>query len=285
MGTPFISLLEPTKLDGYDRSKPHDQQVASIPSVFCEAMEVREAVFVKEQGWSLEDEHDSDDARSCHWVAYASVNRVIDHEQVDHSTGQVVRPRRSETRTQPIGTLRIVPFPHPAHPQDGGRYAANMVPQSEDLGSQGGADLTASQEARESAPMPYGPDRATTFHDGREPYVTLGRVAVISEFRGHKISGQLWRAARAWLEVNPGYFDPSVKELGMEALKAERVTDIPLWKGLVCCHAQDRPEIIRVYERWGFRVDEGMGKWWEEDVPHVGMFLRLDVKDTPPMIS
>ncbi|KAI1873695.1 uncharacterized protein JN550_002964 [Neoarthrinium moseri] len=253
MGTPFISLLEPTKLDGYDRGKPHDQQPASIPRVFMDAMEVRESVFVREQGVPLEFEHDGDDARSLHWVVYASVNQVVAQERRD-AAGNVVQPRRSSTRTQPIGTVRLVPFPHPPHPERGGRYVDNLLQNEAELAS----SLTASQEAR------------------------IGRLAVVKEFRGHRIAGQLWAAARAWLENNQDYFNPSVQELGLDALKAG-VNDVPRWNGLVGVHAQE--DVVPVWERWGFQVDEGMGRWWEEGIPHVGMFLRLKLKDKPITIS
>lgn len=207
-------------------------------------MEVRETVFVAEQGVPLEYELDADDPRSCHWVVYASVNQTTEPEQRDAGTGEVVRPRRSVTRSQPVGTLRVVPFPHPPHPRDGGWYVDNVLQErppndasttntttstrttttittdggAETGGGGGATTLTkpqsAAEEERQTSALPFGPDRATTYHDGREPYVKIGRMAVIPEFRGHRISGQLWRAARAWLEAHPAYFNPSVTELG-----------------------------------------------------------------------
>ncbi|KAI2610877.1 acyl-CoA N-acyltransferase [Hypoxylon fragiforme] len=308
MGTPFISHLEPTRLDGYDRTLPHDQQPvgAQIPKVFCDAMEVREAVFVREQGVPLANELDADDPRSCHWVTYASVNRVTAHEQRDPSTGKLLHPRRSETSSIPIGTLRIVPFPHPPHPVPGGRYVDNvLLPQEEEAdgddkeaeatrskdqtGDAAAATnrprartLTSVEEERQASALPFGTDRPTTFHDGKEPYVKMGRMAVIPEFRGHHIAGQLWRAARKWLEDNPAFFNPSVAELGMDQLKAGAPSDIPKWNGLICCHAQE--QVASLYERWGFRVDEGMGRWFEEGIPHVGMFQRLNIKNVTPKV-
>ncbi|ORY64349.1 uncharacterized protein BCR38DRAFT_212493 [Pseudomassariella vexata] len=281
MGTPFISFLEPTKLDGYDCNKPHDQQSPHIPRVFCDAMEVREAVFVKEQKFPAELEYDSDDARSCHWVVYASVNRVTEPEQRDPSTGTIVQLRKSETRSQPIGTMRIVPFPHPPHPKQDGWYVGDVLQSRADPDAQA-ESLSVVEEARQNAALPYGEDRATTFHDGMEPYVKLGRLAVIPEFRGHKISAQLWGAARTWLKENPSYFDPSVTELGMDALKVDAASRIPKWRGLVCCHAQER--VVKTYEKWGFQVDEGMGRWFDGGITHVGLFIRLDVKDVPSKV-
>ncbi|KAK7949002.1 acetyltransferase [Apiospora aurea] len=337
MGTPFISLLEPSKLDDYDRTKPHDQQPCPVPKVFRDAMSVREAVFVDEQRMPLEFEYDNDDPRSCHWVVYASVSKVVELEQVDPDTGLILRPRRSETHTLPIGTMRIVPFPHPPHPQPDGWYEdyklvdrpgtktnngrGNGNDDKKHSGGAGGAAVKDSLDGNgsdESKMTPFPPfptsmepaaptttattssapsalaapgvagadpglgDRATTFHDGQEPYVKVGRLAVLPAYRGRHMAGQLWVAARRWLETHPRYFDPSVTEKGMDALNAEQASEIPRWGGLVCAHAQEA--VIKTYERWGFKVDEGMGRWYEEGVPHVGMFLRLNTKDVPVQV-
>jgi hypothetical protein len=69
MGTPFITFLGPSNLDGYDRKKSSLEQPTNVPKTFLDAMEVREEVFVKEQGVPLENEFDSDDPRACHWVS------------------------------------------------------------------------------------------------------------------------------------------------------------------------------------------------------------------------
>ncbi|OTB04190.1 hypothetical protein M426DRAFT_59176 [Hypoxylon sp. CI-4A] len=265
MGTPFITHLEPTRLiDGYDATKPREQQPSHVPKPFLDAMEVRTAVFVKEQNVPAEYEYDADDPRSCHWVTYASVNQTKEPEERDPSTGDVIRPRKSETISMPIGTLRIVPFPHPPHPPPGARYVNNVLVEDE------------------ASALPFGVDRPTKYHDGKEPYVKLGRVAVIPEFRGHHIGTQLWRVARRWLEDNPAFFNPSITELGMDQLKAGTPSDVPKWKGLVCCHAQER--YLSVYKKWGFKVDEGMGKWYEEGILHVGMFQRLHIKEVNPSV-
>ncbi|KAI0882557.1 uncharacterized protein GGS22DRAFT_46245 [Annulohypoxylon maeteangense] len=294
MGTPFISLLEPTRLDGYDNTKPHTAQPAHIPRVFLDAMEVREAVFVEEQKVPLAFEYDADDARSCHWVVYASVNRTTEPEERDPQTGEVTKPRKSETRSVPIGTMRIVPFPHPPHPPSGARYVGNVLQEDDgkedDSSSHDNATaarprartLTSVDTERQASALPFGADAPTTYHDGKEPYVKLGRLAVIPMFRGHHIAGQLWRAAKAWLEEHPTFFDPSVTELGMDQLKAGGAGDIPKWNGLICCHSQE--SAVKLYEKWGFKVDEGMGKWYEEGIPHVGMFQRLNIKHMNPQV-
>lgn len=269
MGTPFINFLEPSKLEGYVRGKFHVDQPATIPSTFLDAMEVREEVFVKEQGVPLENEFDVDDARSCHWVVYASVNRTEEPE-VRAENGDLIQPRKSSTRSTPIGTLRLVPFPHDPHPEKGGKYWDGVLEGTE-----------ANPEPSEVllSTKPYITDRPTTFHDGKEPYVKLGRLAVVKEFRGHRIAGLLVKTALGWLKKNPGFFNPSVKEMGLDNVGAATERDVPVWNGLVCVHAQEQVE--GAWGKWGFHVDEEMGTWHEEDIPHVGMFQRLEVSLNP----
>jgi len=298
MGTPFISILEPTRLDDYDRLRPHDKQDQGthIPKVFCDAMEVREAVFVREQGVPLEYEHDSDDARSCHWVMYASVNRKLTPEEAEERRdGKTGETPKSETVSEPIGTMRVVPFPHPPHPCEGGGYVDNVLqngPSSEAGETQGQTESAAAGvegDAKsktgfkeQQASLQTGQDRETTYHDGKEPYVKIGRMAVVKEYRGHNVSAQLWRAARTWLEQNPSFFNPSVRELGLDQVGISGTDEVLEWKGLVCCHAQE--QVVKVYERWGFKVDEKMGRWLEEGISHVGMFIRVDIKKETPMV-
>lgn len=219
-------------------------------------MEVREQVFVDEQGVPIEYEYDNDDFRSNHFVIYASIRKVVEQELIDPDTGEVLRPRRSETRSTPIGTLRLVPFPHAPHPQPGGRYLDNKL-QNEEVNK-----LTPDQEKRITSALPYGKDPPTSLHNGQEPYIKVGRLAIIKEFRGLKMAHQLWANARDWLVKNPHYYDPSVQRYGLKALDAtdeDSKLDIPKWRGLVCVHAQKTA--VSLWEKWGFEVDEKMGEW------------------------
>jgi predicted GNAT family N-acyltransferase len=238
MGTPFIAFLEPSNLTGYDRTKPHSEQPAHIPKAFIDAMEVREQVFVEEQGVPLTNEFDSDDARACHWVSqshikeapiiirnqvvYASVNTTTEPEARD-AEGNIVQRKKSVTRSTPIGTIRLVPFPHAPHPEPGSKFVFDP---NKEL----------------SGPPPYIIDRATTYHDGKEPYIKLGRIAVVEEFRGSGISKILANAAMNWARENPTYFNPSIKNVGMEQMGATTLEEVPMWNGLVCVHAQEQVE-------------------------------------------
>ncbi|KAL2265805.1 hypothetical protein VTJ83DRAFT_6905 [Remersonia thermophila] len=300
-GTPFISLLEPTPL-AWDKTLPPGSQpnLDAIPRTFVDAMTVRTEVFVREQGIPQENEFDADDARSAHWVLYASVHQTVSPAVADPATGDVVRPRRSETRSVPIGTVRLVPFPHPPHPRPGGVYVDGELVGSADGGGDGqdsqrdpaaaaAAAAAGSGASTTSAGLPsFQPDRRTTYHDGREPYVKIGRLAVLKSFRGRGIAAQLIRTAVDWMRKHPRYFDPSPSKAGFERLGMEEGSassaggagevggQPPRWEGLVCCHAQET--VVKVYEKCGFKVDEGMGRWMEEGIWHVGMFLRVEVE-------
>ncbi|KAF7559226.1 hypothetical protein G7046_g4944 [Stylonectria norvegica] len=263
MGTPFITFLEPSKLEGFQRGAPLEQQPPTIPRAFLDAMEVREKVFVQEQGVPADNEFDADDPRCCHWVVYASVNKTEELEIRDKE-GNVVQPRKSSTRSTPIGTVRLVPFPHEAHPKAGGVYWNGVL--------EGGDDGQANGTGRPEGAS--GVDRATTLHDGKEPYVKLGRLAVVKEFRGNRLAGLLVKTVLSWLRSNPSFFDPSIKELGLEQLGATSEREVPKWNGLVCVHAQEA--VIGAWKKFGFKVDDAMGTWQEEGIAHVGMFQRLE---------
>lgn len=250
-GTPSMTFLGPSNLDDYKPELPSSQQPSTIPRIFLDAMEVREAVFVKEQGVPLANEFDSDDARSCHWVVYASANEVTEPEETDTD---IVKPKESGTKTRPIGTIRLVPFPHGPHPEPGAVY-------------------TFEPTTAPYPPPPYIIDRATTYHDGKELYIKLGRIAVLPEFRGHKIANLLVSTALTWAQRNPSSFNPTVEKYGVEKLGSVDAGEVPEWKGLVCVHAQE--QVAKAWSKWGFKVDDGMGMWDEEGIMHVGMFQRL----------
>ncbi|KAK4225801.1 acyl-CoA N-acyltransferase [Podospora fimiseda] len=269
MGTPFISCLQPQDiLHLYTKTNPHTQQPPSIPKTFLDAMSVRESVYVTEQKIPLENEFDSDDPRSCHWVIYASVNKT-DSPAVLSPSGTILRPRRSTHLSLPIGTIRLVPFPHPPHPQSGGIYIDGQ--------------LTNPSSSNPPSPSAQTPslnfkDRPTTFHDGLEPYIKLGRLAVLPEFRRMGIASQLIRASINWMQENHTIFNPRPSALGFEALGMDHNQGIlPKWRGLICVHAQETA--VSTWEKFGFEVDKEMGTWFEEGIPHVGMWRRVKVGD------
>ncbi|KAH6718210.1 hypothetical protein BKA61DRAFT_716926 [Leptodontidium sp. MPI-SDFR-AT-0119] len=112
-----------------------------------------------------------------------------------------------------------------------------------------------------SAPLPeHVVDRSTDLHDGVEPYVKLGRLCVVKEFRGRGYAVLLVQRMLQWVVANPDF---ACAGDGRE------------WKGLVGIHAN--ADVVGTWKRYGFVVDEGMGSWFEGSMRHVGMFLRLDL--------
>lgn len=233
-GTPSKMTTEilfqgPTELSGYDRSLTNDKQPSNISNIFLDAMAVRESVFVKEQCVPLMMEADPDDARSCHFVAYDA----------------------SSKPSKPIGTVRIVPFPHDPHPLPGSSWD---IPADADVGP-----LLV-------APAPkFIDDRTTSIHDGKEAYIKLGRWAVVKDYRGRGIAKALVDAALQWAEENPRYFNQDVA--GIQHSQSH-------WNGLVCAHAQKY--VANAWEKLGFAIDRKMGEWTEAQIPHVGMWRRLN---------
>ncbi|KAK3320531.1 hypothetical protein B0T19DRAFT_242520 [Cercophora scortea] len=313
-GTPFIAHLPPSPAitEGWAPLLPPSAQTNPvIPRTFMDAMRVRDQVYVQEQSVPIENEFDADDARCCHWVIYASVRKVVEHEvRSEANSAIIVRPRRSESYSLPIGTIRLVPFPHAApHPVRGGIYVADklvgMLPAAESNPSTPSPDQQSSNRPSPTAAAaaaaagrrqrsssllthPFSVDRATAFHDGVEPYVKLGRLAVLKEFRGAGIASQLVHEAIDWMRKHPTFFNPSVAALGFEQLGMEDNShglgrDVPpKWRGLICCHAQE--SAVKVWAKHGFQVDESMGKWTEEGIPHVGMFLRVPLTPETPQV-
>lgn len=170
----FISFLPPPgpTLAKYDSAALHTSQPADVPEIFRDAMSVREDVFVKEQKVALENEVDIDDARSFHWVAYASVGTsssdgaaAMDGVNKDSATTAEHPGRKGSTAMRlAVGTIRLVPPPHPPHPEPG---SSHKIDNHEGLPHEMQSGLS-----------------KTEMHDGKEPYVKLGRLSVLEPFRG-----------------------------------------------------------------------------------------------------
>lgn len=252
MATPFIKVLEPSSdVKKYRYDVPRASQDASVPATFLDAMSIRNTVYVEEQGVSAAREFDRHDSRSVHIVAYASVN---DRSQ-DRTTSD---PMNSTATTLPVATIRIVPFPHPPHP----------VP-----GSSCFDDNVDADHCEENGAYSCVVEKATSLHDGREVYIKLARLAVLPEFRHFKLGGRMVREALQWLNVNRTFFNPSITQLGDGKLTISTLNDLPSWQGLIGAHAQLR--VVKFWESCGFIVDEAMGSWTEERIPHVGVWYRL----------
>lgn len=182
-------LIQPPPGDDIDIVYKNGRRNA--PQTFQDAMAIREEVFCDEQGCSLVNELDEDDGRSWQWVFY--------------DAGQ----------HQPIGVIRLVPPPHPPHPNG-------------------------------------------FFDPDEEPYIKLTRIAVAKSFRGRGLGGSLIQEALQWAAQHD-------KDIGKG------------WKGMVLIHAQTTVE--NMYRQSGFQTDEQLGQWDEEDIPHIGMWKRIDIRN------
>lgn len=169
----FIAFLPPpgVALAKYDSKALHTSQPDDVPETFCDAMSVREEVYVEEQKVPLENEFDMDDPRSFHWVAYASVGVSSEQQQADAENaqegrlGQQGRRKSSTANKLAIGTIRLVPPPHPPHPLPGSEHAIDNHEGVPREGESGATQASA--------------------HAGEEPYIKLGRLAVLPAFRGN----------------------------------------------------------------------------------------------------
>ncbi|KAK3703004.1 hypothetical protein LTR37_014734 [Vermiconidia calcicola] len=250
----FVDFIYPLRqrMRLYDPTKPPTDQpkndasdpTRAIPQGFIDAMIVREAVFVEEQGVPLENELDEDDQRSFHWTAYASIpvkaksNPASPEMRMhDEKMGTDTKDRHKSTSTKiPVGTIRLVPPPHEPHPN--GKHETD-VPKD------------------------------------NECYVKLGRLSVIKEFRKAGISKLLIETALAYARQHPYELLPQVDATAVERMNQEGVgTD---FRGLVLVHAQTG--VQKLWRKYGFETDESMGTWDEEGMEHVGMWKRVDVSD------
>ncbi|KAF2773944.1 hypothetical protein EJ03DRAFT_323298 [Teratosphaeria nubilosa] len=256
----FVDFVYPLhdRLKLYDPQKPptdqdandHADPAKAIPHGFIDAMIVREEVYVQEQNIPLENELDEDDERSFHWIAYASIPAKQGSPETIAAQNS---DRRISTSTKiPIGTVRLVPPPHPPHP----------MPHAVKKGIDGRKDS----------------GNSTAVHDGKEAYIKLGRLAVMKEFRKAGISKLLIETALDFAREHPDDFTPTSDPTKVEALKQETDHGAGLeWNGLVLVHSQAAPGVQKVWKRYGFEIDESMGEWDEEGIMHVGMWRRMDV--------
>ena len=280
-GTEFLSMLSPPRndLSEYDNAKPHTHQPDSIPRLFLEAMSVREEVF-GEQGVPLEVEFDEDDARSWHWVVYASV------ASTSSSPPKSLRPEGSTTREEdtrrasasaarlPVGTVRLIPAPH------GPNKYVETATEAKTVDKHADADPPPGQGA-ESTPKRRHPS---------EPYVKLGRLAVLAPYRRLGLAKLLINAALDYAKTHPDviYQPPSPTTMELANLRGHAMHDAVTWQGLVMIHAQAN---LKGYweKHFGFKEElvgedgeveiEREPHWVEEGIEHVGMWKRLKLEN------
>ncbi|KAF2735654.1 hypothetical protein EJ04DRAFT_464400 [Polyplosphaeria fusca] len=268
-GTEFLSMLSPQLLKDWDNTKPYNEQASSIPQIFKDAMAVREEVY-GEQGVPLEAEFDEDDPRSWHWVVYASVASTSspppDTFRADGPVSKAEDARRASATGQrvAVGTIRLIPPPHAPN-----KYAQHD--KHSDAGPPPGGNVDG--DVAKSHP--------------KEPYVKLGRLAVLEPYRALGLSQLLINTALEYASKHPENIQPppSPTLLEQASQQGKHVEESYIWKGLTMVHAQT--SVAKLWKKYGFSeelVDEH-GKvetakeehWWEEGIEHLGMWRRLKV--------
>lgn len=274
-GTEFLTMLPPPRGDvaDYDNTKPYNKQTAQIPQIFRDAMSVREEVY-GEQGVPLEAEFDDDDPRSWHWVVYASVASSASSPPKDMRTdtsSSADEARRSSTSGTrlPVGTIRLIPGPHAPNP-----YLASSEGKATD------------KHADASPP----PGTESPHEDPEEPYVKLGRLAVLEPYRKLGLAKLLINTALDYAAKNHEdiYEPPSATTMEKASLRRDSVPEAMTWNGLVMIHAQ--ASLKSLWERYGFaeelKNDKGEvviakePQWTEEGIVHVGMWRRLKIDNS-----
>lgn len=269
-GTEFINLLSPLKgaLDGYDNTLPCSKQSINVPQTFQDAMAVREEVY-GEQGVPLEAEFDDDDARSWHWVAYASVATSSGSPPKNMRAHGPNTPaddarRASATASRvPVATIRLIPPPHGPNKYVEEHNQVDRHPDAEP------------------------PDESERKHTS-EPYVKLGRLAVLTPYRKLGLSKLLINAVFDFARNNSDkiYRPPSPTALEMAQMQGHNKEKEITWQGLVMIHAQ--ADIQYMWEKHGFREELKNDKgeveiaaephWMEEGIDHVAMWKRLHLE-------
>ncbi|PNS18202.1 hypothetical protein CAC42_7571 [Sphaceloma murrayae] len=272
--TTFMSLQTPLHATArfYDSSKRHDAQVSDIPETFLDAMSVREEVYVDEQQILLANEFDAEDHKSYHWVSYASIassaspplNSTSELPATTHSNGANGdhSSRKGSASKLAVGTIRLVPPPHD--------HEESQPSHNE------GPDMSGSDLPLDKA-EPLG-----CLRRAHEPYVKLGRLAVLKPYRKLGLSTLLVKAALQYASEHPDNILPPLSPTAAEQKRLELEKEgkdpevVTRWEGLVLVHAQKGIE--KLWKQWGFVRDTTMGEWDEEGILHVGMWKRISVQ-------
>lgn len=194
--------------------------------------------------------HSHTNPKSSTWTAYAS---VPGHVQPIPSNGGHPNRRQSTSTKLPIGTIRLVPPPNNA--------THNLT------------------NHRHMNGQPYSGPPRSLIHNGKEAFITLGRLAILKEFRKVGVSKLLIDSALTMAHDYPYVISEPPSASAKEELRDTlgEILDMNTdWNGLVLVHAQIG--LQKFWARWGFELDEGLGVWDEEGIDHVAMWKRLDLK-------
>ena len=119
-------------------------------------------------------------------------------------------------------------------------------------------------------------------HDGKEPYIKLGRFATLPPFRGQGLGSLLIQKAVEWAQAHPdatrfGWaVEPDRGGVARDPITEPAPPAETDWRGLLLVHAQT--QAVPFYVKNGFRLDEELGVWVEENVEHKAMWRRVEVE-------
>ncbi|EYE98800.1 GNAT family N-acetyltransferase [Aspergillus ruber CBS 135680] len=262
---PEITLHGPPGAAKLTRPTPSNPRPKDNPPLLTDALTVRNTVFIDEQGCSPESEIDEDDARSWHWVMYSS-SRPGGEEDGGQGRKQDCE-KEGVGKDEAVGVIRLVPPPHAPHEHhDISPAHAHTHTHTDNLNP-------VNDQVNDNIHSPV--NQYDTIH---EPYIKLTRVAVLPAYRGRNLGRKLVETAIDWARRNPGEIEHAYSRVvrGPEGLPdRDGGSGDVKWNGLVLVHAQVSVE--GMYARLGFVTDEGMGRWHEEGIEHVGMWRRVDV--------
>ena len=170
----------------------------------------------------------------------------------------------SATATRvPVATIRLIPPPH----------GPNKYVDEDKTDKHADADPPGEEQETKHPP---------------EPYIKLGRLAVLAPYRSLGLAKLLVNAALDYAMMNPDliYRPPSPTALEMAQMLGNNKEREITWQGLVMIHAQ--ANLQSMWEKHGFheelRNDDGEVEipaephWIEEGIEHVGMWKRLSVE-------
>ncbi|PVH99666.1 hypothetical protein DM02DRAFT_629178 [Periconia macrospinosa] len=167
----------------------------------------------------------------------------------------------------PVGTIRMIPPPH----------APNKYVSKTESDKHMDADPPRALEEQYLAQSKH----------PSEPYVKLGRLAVLSPYRKLGLAKLLINTTMEFAAKHPDsiYEPPSPTTAEKANLLGLSTDEVASWNGLVMIHAQ--ANLKHLWEKYGFAEelinDKGEVEiskephWVEEGIEHVGMWRRLHV--------
>jgi GNAT superfamily N-acetyltransferase len=109
-----------------------------------------------------------------------------------------------------------------------------------------------------------------------EPYIRLDKLAIVSDYRGNKLSNLIMKEAIAWARMHPAELlysqDPLERHIHRRAGRPLQKE----WQGLIVVYVSS--DMVAFWEKFQFVVDDGVANE-HEGVKYVGMWRRIKLPD------